>query len=102
MKPGTEIDSAELEALVRLACGFGPRTGPVPPSNRQDADDVKASRLVRLSVDLMLWTRQAGLSPTESGCFFLLLATNLLRDVPHDAIAAMIGHLRSQPNGARR
>lgn len=91
----------ELEQLIRKACGLPPHAAK-RGARREKASmagngDAKAAQLTRLSIDLLLATRQSGLSPTESGCFFLLLAAHLLNDIPPKTIAAMIEHIERQP-----
>jgi hypothetical protein len=99
------IDSAELEQLIRLASGLPPREAQrgARRSNAPIAEGqgAKAAHLVRLSIDLLLTTRQSGLSPTESGCFFLLLAAHLLNDMPSETIAAMIEQIRRRPSASQ-
>jgi hypothetical protein len=108
MAPETEIQ--QLEHLIRVAYGAskrGGRSGALPRDSVDGRDQgtsgssERRDQLVGLSVDLLVTTRQAGLSPTQSGCLFLLLASHLLDDVPAQALAAMIEEVRGSSNDGR-
>lgn len=58
------------------------------------ADYLQGPLLVQLRTDLLRLAARSGLSPTESGCLFLLLAEHLLHDIPVDSLAAMIAQAR--------
>lgn len=81
------MESQELENLMRVARESSKAAGGT--GGRRDP-------LVGLSVDLLMVARQSGLSPTESGCLFLLIASHLLDDVPAQALAGMIEEVRQR------
>ncbi len=100
------IDVSQMEQLIRTAWGLpkdGTDAAPSASTGRQETSelDAKRSQLARLSIDLLLTTRQSGLSPTESGCFFLLLAAHLLDDLPAQSLTEMIGEVRRRASEAR-
>jgi hypothetical protein len=90
-----QYDYSELAKFLRSVSKSSQKSEPSENAIGKNERKLKKVELVRVSIVLLMSTRRAGLSPTESGCLFLVIASHLLEDIPADGLAELIGEARA-------
>lgn len=95
------MSSLDVAEFVRFVMDYGTeRIGLDGDDSTLDATQSGTRpAIVRLTVDMLLAARRAGLSSRESGWLFLLLASQLIGELPPEAIADAVRRARVLTGG---